>query len=160
MRWFSDDEIAEVMHAHDVQCWGYVYTDRAGRVHGVPGLRDKSFILAVNFAARQMATATRVGSPGRGIGSYPLKHRIERTWCHAPGSSWHGYVPNGAVIVAAHLLGIGIWREWWQGPNATIGISKRYAFPVAGVEPGKLPAGSLSEFLTKRKALSWRQPAL
>jgi hypothetical protein len=82
---------------------------------------------AEKFNPHQVATAIaflQLCGPAKKptIGSYSLKHLAE-DW----GGRFAGcpYITNGAVIVAAHALGLPIQPYHYGGPNAGIGINWR-----------------------------------
>jgi len=69
--------------------------------------------------AALLSPAERTQTPT--ISSYSLKHSIER----ALGT----YVSNGVVIAAAIMVGLPLGKP--RGPNADIGVSRRWVRSIA-----------------------------
>ena len=129
---YSEADIDQVLHQHDLCANGFVYNQRkngqqvpVGKVGDTGGWPLTGM---VNFAAKRMGDVRRVKSPTGFAPSYPLKHLIERSWTPDDAEIDHGYVCNGAVIAAAYLMGLPVLpaHPWHKGPNALIGISSAH----------------------------------
>jgi hypothetical protein len=137
LRWenggmYSKEEIGRVLHEHRLCANGYVYSHRKAGEWVTAGIIGDdggwNFEGMVNFAAKRMSEVRRIISPKGFAPSYPLKHLIERSWTPQDAEIAHGYVCNGAVIVAAYLMGVKVLpaHPWHPGPNALLGISSAH----------------------------------
>ncbi|WP_152033411.1 hypothetical protein [Bradyrhizobium sp. DOA9] len=79
-------------------------------------IRDDEVATAMAFLRRFHPTKKGTAS------SYWLKHEAEN-WGRKNGMS--GYVSNGAMLIAALLLGFTVLPHRSPSPNAQIGLSKR-----------------------------------
>lgn len=118
---FTENQIRAVMIKNGLCSNGYVYRQWNRQIGtseqiGVVGQMDSDMMQMVNTAADRMEGLARVKTPSCMIGSYRLKHVLERD----------GYISNGAAIVAAILLGIRVVPND-AGPNALVGISRSKA---------------------------------
>jgi hypothetical protein len=122
---FTRDDVKAVMKEHGLCEEGFAYIRRSGEKIGIVGdYRDRdSFFDEVAFCIKRLSAMRRVKTMTRaGSGSYAIKHVVERSWILDEEGLSHGYVCNGALIVAAYLLGIGVKRYGYPGPNAAIGV--------------------------------------
>ncbi len=134
---FTPADVARALRRHpQLSVHGIeVYGDEGGERDHFPRRRgellDAVRLLQINAAAAVLQTAPRAPA-GRGIGSYDLKHRIER-YLETTGEPCN--VCNGAGILAIILLGIPILR--W-GLNPRIGIRRTWLTRSRG----RLPTGA------------------
>ena len=91
-----------------------------------PGRRNEPSPIQPDQVATAMAFLQRLKPTQRGyISSYALKHAAEN-WGRDVGMC--AYVSNGALILAALLLGLVVRpydEDRYLNPNAAIGVSKR-----------------------------------
>jgi hypothetical protein len=98
------------------------------------GRRDENFDLeqittSIAFFDLSLCIPTKIPN----ISSYALKHVAER-WGRAHGRS--PYVTNGALIVAAHYVGLSI-KRLSASPNVAIGVRRRWLREAWAVPPGR-----------------------
>lgn len=107
------DKILEIAQAHKIS--------DAGMDVRPPTKIDDDVREQAAIALRYLETAPKVPTRAGAINSYVLKHRIEEAAAV--------YISNGAVIIAAHMMGLKVWPcgDW----NAKIGVSKRHQFTIA-----------------------------
>lgn len=124
----THDQIRAVMVKHRLCSNGRVYTDRQGVTNGEVGeYYGDRFLGEVAFAVKRLSALPRVSNVSdRSPGSYSLKHVVERSWTPEDKEIDHGYVCNGALLVAAHLLGLPMRYGPHDGPNASIGLSRNW----------------------------------
>lgn len=115
---YTTRQVLGVMHKHQLNSGGFCEPNEVGQcLHGI-----RNFTGQVNFSARKMGEIKRVKTRASFCFSYGLKHEVERLWTEGDKEMSHGYIGNGAVIVAAYLMGIEVVPH--GSLNAFIGISK------------------------------------
>jgi hypothetical protein len=86
---------------------------------------DPSLVREITSAIEWLKLCERAEKIYRSQTSYGLKHEAER-WCREQGHSSGGYISNGALLMAAFILGFEVYRPMIPAnfPNGFLNISR------------------------------------
>lgn len=126
--------IMRVLDAHpDLSTYGWKFVSSAGWNDGDAFEWNRAKTTSRSFTYQVRKAVDYIEAEGLGkVGSYDLKHRVER-WLADKGRP--GYISNGAVIVAALVLGYGITRDE-NCPNCRFSARHRQAASPTQVQQG------------------------